>query len=248
MRELAYITGATSGIGESVARALAYQGYDLIITGRRANRLNCLKQELKSEYGIEVFIQSFDVRDRRQCESFFDSLSLKHRDIDVLVNSAGVAIGTAPIHEGDPLDWDEMIDTNIKGLLYIIRRVSQIMVQRGSGHIINIGAIENPTCSNGVVYCATKQAIHALTKGMRHELAGKGVKITEIRPGLVDTEFLMVQFDGDEDMVTELCEKQEALIGDDIADSVMWVLSQPEHVNIDEIVISPSVRRKVADL
>lgn len=248
MRELAYITGATSGIGESVARALAYQGYDLIITGRRANRLNCLKQELKAEYGIEVFIQSFDVRDRRQCEAFFDSLSLKHRDIDVLINSAGVAIGTASIYEGDPMDWDAMIDTNIKGLLYITRRVSQIMVHRGSGHIINIGAIETPTCTNGIVYCTTKQAIHALTQGMRHELVGKGVKVTEIRPGLVDTEFLMVQFDGDEDVVTKLCEKQEALIGDDIADSVMWILSQPEHVNIDEIVISPSVRKKVADL
>lgn len=241
MKKLALITGATSGIGEATAMLLAEEGYDLIITGRRADRLRTQKQEIEAQYGVEILALSFDVRDRRQCESALESLPEEFREIDVLINNAGLAAGLEHINEGDPLDWDAMIDTNVKGLLYVTRIISRMMVARGKGHIVNLGSIAGTQpYENGSVYCASKHSVHALSQGMRIDLLGSGIKVTEIRPGMVETEFSLVRFHGDEDRANSVYEGVTPLTGEDIAETIMWAISQPSHVNIDEIVVTPS--------
>lgn len=243
MGQIALITGASSGIGEATANAFAHEGYDIIIAGRRADRLRELKKELEEEFGVEVLVLSFDIRDRAQCEAAIDSLNEEFRDIDILVNSAGLAAGLEHIDEGDPNDWDAMIDTNIKGLLYITRKVSQIMIQRERGHIVNIGSIAgSQPYENGAAYCASKHAVHALSKGIRIDLLGSGIKVTEIRPGMTNTEFSLVRFHGDTKRADSVYEGVTPLTGDDIADAVIWAVTQPEHVNIDEIVITPKAQ------
>ncbi len=243
MGHIALITGASSGIGEATAHAFAEEGYNLIITGRRSARLRELKKELEKVFNIEVLVLCFDIRDRKQCESAIDSLTKEERNIDVLVNNAGLAAGLEHINEGDPNDWDAMIDTNVKGLLYITRKISQIMVERGEGHIINIGSIAGTQAyENGAAYCASKYAVHALSQGMRIDLLGHGIKVTEIRPGMIETEFSLVRFHGDAKRASSVYDGVEPLAGEDIADAIMWVVSQPDHVNIDEIVITPKAQ------
>ena len=240
MAKTVLITGATSGIGEAAARAFAEEKYDIIITGRRAARLKALKEELKKEFGVGVTVLAFDIRDCKQCKAALDSLPKGFAKIDILVNNAGLAAGLEHIDQGDLNDWDAMIDTNIKGLLYITRCVSQGMIERRAGHIINVGSIAGTQCyENGAVYSATKHAVHSLSQGMRIDFLSHGIKVTEIRPGMVETEFSLVRFHGDHDRADNVYKGVTPLTGDDIADAMLWVASLPEHVNIDEIVLTP---------
>lgn len=234
------ITGATSGIGEAAARLFAAEGCNLILTGRRWDRLKALKKELEAEHGIEILPLAFDIRDRKQCEAAIDSLPADMAAIDVLVNNAGLASGLDHIDQGDVNDWEAMIDTNVKGLLYITRRVLPRMVETGSGHVVNIGSIAGTQpYEKGSVYCATKHAVHALSQGMRIDLLGKGIKVTEIRPGMVETEFSVVRFHGDSDRASSVYDGVTPLTGEDVADAVLWAVMQPPHVNVDEIVLTP---------
>lgn len=241
MKQVALITGASSGIGAATARKFAKQGYNIIITARRAERIKELKQELKQEYGVEVQAVNFDVSDRHSCEAVFDSLPEGFRDIDVLVNNAGRASDMAKIHDGDLSNWDEVINTNVKGLLYISRIVVAAMVKRGSGHVINIGSIAGTQpYEYGNVYCATKHAVHGLTHAMRIDLVGTGVRVTEVRPGKVETEFSLVRYHGDKEKADKVYSGYQALMPQDIADAVWWAVDKPAHVNVDEIVVTPS--------
>ena len=239
-RQTALITGATSGIGEATARILAASGWRIIVTGRRGERLRTLKSDLKREYGADVLTLAFDVRDARQVSASLGTLPDAWRDIDLLVNNAGLAAGLEHIDEGDPADWEQMIDTNVKGLLWVTRIISPGMVERGCGHIVNIGSIAGrQVYENGAVYCASKHAVNALSQGMRIDLLRHGIKVTEIRPGMVETEFSEVRFHGDTARAMAVYDGIEALCGDDIAEAIMWAVTRPPHVNIDEILITP---------
>lgn len=241
MRKVAMITGATSGIGEATARVFAEtKNYDLIITGRRADRLKTLKQELQEQYGIKVHVLSYDVRDYQRCCAVLDSVKDEFRHIDVLVNNAGRATDMVKFQEGDIRNWDEVIDINIKGFIYMARLVSERMVQQGGGHIVNLGSIAGTEAyASGNVYCATKHAVHALSRSMRIDLLGTGVKVTEIRPGKVETEFSIIRFHGDKEAADKVYEGIRPLTGTDIARTILWAVSQPDHVNIDELVVTP---------
>lgn len=238
-KRIALITGATSGIGEASARLFAEQGWDIIVTGRRAERLKELKSEL-SAHGVKVLPLSFDIRDRYQTEASLGSLPPHFRRVDVLVNNAGLASGLDHIDGGDPLDWEQMIDTNIKGLLYASRIVSRQMIEAGGGHIVNIGSIAGlQVYEKGAVYCATKHAVRALSQGMRIDFLGRGIKVTEIRPGMIETEFSEVRFHGDRARAATVYEGVEPLRAEDVAEAVFWAVTQPAHVNIDEITLTP---------
>jgi len=246
MRKIALITGATAGIGMATAEILAKNGYNLIITGRRKELLEGLKNELGVKYKSDVLTLHFDVRDRKQVEEAIDSLPNLWKNIDVLVNNAGLAAGLAPIHEGSTDDWDQMIDTNVKGLLYITRKIAPLMIERGSGHIVNISSIAaKETYENGNVYCATKHAVDALTKGMRIDLAKHNVKVTSISPGMVETEFSMVRFKGDKERADKVYEGLTPLIADDIADAIWFAVSRPAHVNINDMLIMPTAQANI---
>lgn len=236
------ITGATSGIGEATARLFASQGeFDLIIAGRRADRLKALKEELKSAYGTKIHVMSFDVRDYKSAAAALDAIAERYRCIDVLVNNAGRATDLVKFQEGDIRNWDEVIDINLKGFIYMARLISERMVRQGGGHIVNLGSIAGTEAYEaGNVYCATKHAVHALSRGMRIDLLGTGVKVTEIRPGKVETEFSLVRFHGDESAAGKVYEGIRPLRGEDIAQAILWAVTQPPHVNIDEIVVTPA--------
>lgn len=242
MEKTALVTGASSGIGTATARALARLGYDLVITGRRTDRLQKLNDELEREYGVKVHVLGFDIRDRFQTEGALSALPVRFREVDLLVNNAGLASGFEHLDEGDPHDWERMIDTNVKGLLYVTRVVSGWMIRRGKGgHIVNLGSIAGTQAyENGAVYCASKHAVHALSQGMRMDFLSHGIKVTEIRPGMVDTEFSTVRFHGDKKRAAEVYRGVEPLTGDDIAGIVAWVVSLPPHVNINDIEVMPS--------
>lgn len=239
MERTALITGASAGIGEATARSLASAGFDLILTARRKERLDALASELGVEHGITISTEVLDVRDRESVAAFIASIS--DRKVDVLVNNAGLAAGFSPLHEGSIDDWEQMIDTNIKGLLYITRGIAPLMVRQGSGHIINIGSIAGrEVYPSGNVYCATKHAVHALSEGLRKELFDKGIKVTNIAPGLVETEFSMVRFKGDADRASTVYADMEPLTAHDIADCVLFCLTRPAHVNIADMLVLPS--------
>lgn len=243
-RKIALITGATSGIGEATARVFAAAGWDIIATGRRAERLKTLKEELKKQFGIYVLTLPFDVRDPHQVEANLGTLPSKWRRVDVLVNNAGLAAGLDSISEGDTGDWEAMIDTNIKGLLWVSRTISRQMIERGAGgHIINIGSIAGRQMyENGAVYCATKHAVRALSQGLRIDLLRHGIRVTEIRPGMVETEFSQVRFHGDEARAAQVYDGLEPLRAEDIADAVVWAATRPPHVNIEDIAIHPTLQ------
>jgi NADP-dependent 3-hydroxy acid dehydrogenase YdfG len=244
MKKTVLITGATSGIGEATARAYAVAGDKLIITGRRGDRLQALKAELKATYGAEVCVAAFDVREQAMCEAAIEALPEKFRQIDVLVNNAGLAAGLEHVNDGNPDDWNVMIDTNIKGLLYISRVVVNLMVENGiRGHIVNIGSIAGTQVyENGNVYCATKHAVHALSQGMRIDFLRQGIRVTEIRPGMVETEFSIVRFHGDKQRADGVYAGLQPLTGKDVAEAVVWATSQPDHVHINEIVLTPTAQ------
>jgi NADP-dependent 3-hydroxy acid dehydrogenase YdfG len=241
MSKNAIVTGATSGIGEATAIALAEIGYNLIITGRRVERLRHLKKSLESEFGVQVETLCFDVRDKHQCAANLENLPNGFERIDVLVNNAGLAAGLEHIDQGDLHDWDAMIDTNVKGVLYVTRIISRKMIEAGGGHIVNIGSIAGTeTYENGAVYCASKHAMHALSQGMHIDFLRHGIRVTEIRPGMVETEFSLVRFHGNKEKADGVYTGLEPLTGEDIADTIVWAINQPPHVNISEIVVMPN--------
>lgn len=239
MHKTALITGASSGIGLACAEMLAASGYNLILTARRSERLTEVAEKLRTEYSISVETLIFDVRNKAEVTAALHHLQAP----DVLVNNAGLALGLSHFYAGDTDHWDTMIDTNVKGLLYVSRAMAEKMIARGSGHIVNIGSIAGKEVyENGNVYCATKHAVDALTRSMRIELSPKGVKVTGIHPGAVETEFSLVRFGGDAERAKKVYEGFENLVAHDIADAVMWAVSRPAHVNINDIVIMPSAQ------
>ena len=245
MKKVALITGATSGIGKATACMFASNGYNLIITGRRSNRLIDLKNKLKKEDdSIRVFDLSFDVRNENEVKKAFAELPDLWRRIDVLVNNAGLALGLDPIDSGNLEDWNRMIDTNVKGLLYVTYEVVQLMKKRKiNGHIVNIGSIAGKEVyPNGSVYCATKHAVDALSKGMRMDLLKHNIKVTQICPGAVETEFSMVRFNNNTKRAKAVYEGYEALVADDIADCIWFAVSRPPHVNINDMLVMPSAQ------
>lgn len=238
------ITGATSGIGLACAKVFAKNGYNLILTGRRNDRLNQIKVEIEKECSIKVSTLNFDIRDRQQCELALQSLSNESLKIDLLINNAGLAAGLSTIQEGKLEHWETMIDTNIKGLLYISRIVSRLMIeQQIKGHIINIGSIAGKEVyPNGNVYCASKHAVDALNKAMRIDLLPHQIKVSAVNPGMVDTEFSLVRFDGDAERAKKVYEGLKPLLAEDVAETVFWVASRPAHVNINDIIIMPTAQ------
>ncbi len=249
MKKIALITGATTGIGNATAHKLAEKNYNLIITGRRKNLLDDVKKELGIKYKCDVLTLNFDIRDPKQVEEMIDSLSENWKKIDVLVNNAGLAAGLNPIQSGDLEDWEQMIDTNVKGLLYITRKVSPLMIENGHGHIINISSIAGKEVyENGNVYCATKHAVDALTKGMRIDLVKHNIKVTSISPGAVDTEFSLIRFKGDNDRAAKVYEGFTPLFAADIADAIIFAITRPPHVNINDMLIMPTAQANAATI
>ncbi|MEQ8302361.1 MAG: SDR family NAD(P)-dependent oxidoreductase [Cyclobacteriaceae bacterium] len=237
-KRIALITGATSGIGEATARLLASNAFKLIICGRRKERLAALQNELSSF--TEVTTLSFDVRNKSEVETALSSLDAKWKQIDVLINNAGNAHGLSPIQNGDVADWDAMIDINVKGLLYVSHEILPTMVKRNQGHIINLGSIAGKEAyPNGNVYCASKFAVDAITKGMRIDLNAHGIKVTAIHPGLVETEFSLVRFKGDQDRADTVYKGYQPLRGEDIADLILFALTRPAHVVVADLVVFP---------
>ena len=238
-----FITGATSGIGKSCAKTFAKNGSNLIITGRRKERLIELKEELESNYSIKVLILSFDIRDKNEVNKAIASLNKEWRELDILINNAGLAVGLNKIQDGDIDDWERMIDTNIKGLLYITRAISPIMIARKSGHIINIGSVAGKeTYPFGNVYCATKHAVDSLSKAMRIDMVEFGIKVTQIAPGAVETEFSNIRFKGDDAKADSIYNGFEPLHPDDIADAAFYCANLPKHVNINDMLIMPTAQ------
>lgn len=239
--KIVLITGASAGIGEACAREFAAAGAKLILTARRGERLEKLAAELHKTYGTEVKNLVFDIRDRSAVTKALQSLNGAWTEIDVLVNNAGLGKGLDKLHEGKIDDWEIMIDTNVKGLLYVSRTVIPGMVARGRGHIINIGSIAgHEVYPNGNIYCATKHAVTAITKGMRLDLLDTPIRVTTVDPGLVETEFSLVRFDGDAARAKKAYENIEALTGKDIADVVVFAATRPPHVQIAEVIVFPT--------
>lgn len=238
---IALITGATSGIGEATARLLAHHPFKLILCGRREDRLEELKKEL-SKF-TPVITLTFDVRNRKAVRESIASLNTEWKNIDILINNAGNAHGLDPIQSGDPDDWDAMIDINVKGLLYASREILPGMVERKSGHIINLGSIAGKEAyANGNVYCASKFAVDALSQGMRIDLNAYGIKVTAIHPGLVETEFALVRFKGDVQRANQVYQGMKPLKGEDIADLILFALTRPAHVVIADLLVLPTAQ------
>ena len=237
MRKIVLITGATSGIGEACAHKFAQGGYDVIITGRRAQLLANLKKELEAE-GVRVLALAFDVRNRNAATAAINSLPLEWQQIDVLINNAGLALGLEPEYEGSFEDWETMIDTNIKGLLTMTRLVVPKMVKRDSGHVINIGSVAGDAAyAGGNVYCGTKAAVKTITDGLRIDLAHTSVRVTNVKPGLVETHFSNVRFHGNDSRAEKVYEGVKPLSGADIAEVVFYAASAPAHVQIAEVLV-----------
>lgn len=241
MNKTAFITGATSGIGKATAEIFAKNNINLVLCGRRLDRLVALKNQLSKATKVQIL--NFDVRNKEEVFSAIESLSSEFKEIDILINNAGNAHGLDPIHKGDSNDWDAMIDINIKGLLYISKAISPIMVKRQKGHIINIGSISaKEVYEGGNVYCATKHAVDALNKGMRLDLSKFGIRVSAVHPGLVDTEFSTVRFKGDVSRADAVYKGFEALKAEDIADIIHFVVTRPYHVNLSDILVLPTAQ------
>jgi hypothetical protein len=237
----AIVTGATSGIGEATALKLASLGFRLIITGRRTDRLETLKNKLKENYQCDVLTLTFDIRNNAETEKNLLSIPENWRAIDVLVNNAGLAAGVEPIQEGKWENWERMIDTNVKGLLYLSRIIIPWMVERKTGHVINLSSIAGvEVYEGGNVYCASKHAVQAITKGMRIDLLKHNIKVTSISPGMVETEFSLVRFDGDAQRAANVYKGLTPLFAEDIADAIEFVVTRPAHVNINDMLIMPA--------
>ncbi len=241
--KIAFITGATAGIGEATAHKLAQQGINLILNGRRIERLQALKQLLEKTYAIKTHLAAFDIRDRKAVEKGMAGIPEDFKNITILVNNAGLASGLSTLDKGNIDDWEIMIDTNIKGLLYVSRQVIPGMIERKAGHIVNISSIAGKEVyANGNVYCATKFAVDALNKGMRIELSQYPVRVTGIYPGAVETEFSLVRFKGDAEKAKMVYNGFDNLLAEDIADAIYYAVSRPAHVNINEMIVMPTAQ------
>ncbi|HWY12152.1 MAG TPA: SDR family NAD(P)-dependent oxidoreductase [Bacteroidia bacterium] len=240
---LALVTGATSGIGKCTAELFAKNGYNVIITGRREERLNEVKKNIETNYKVKVLSLCFDIRKQNEVEKAITNLSVDFKNIDVLVNNAGLAAGLSSIQDGNIDHWERMIDTNIKGLLYITKCVSKTMIENKKGHIINVGSIAGKEAyANGNVYCGTKHAVDALNKGMRIDLLPHNIKVSAVNPGMVETEFSIVRFDGDENRAKKVYDGFQPLKPEDIAETIYWMASRPAHVNINDVIIMPTAQ------
>ena len=237
MDKIVFITGATSGIGLACAKKFAENGDKLILTGRNESRLAEIRKELMQK-GTEVLTLAFDVRDHEQAARFMDDLPAEWKNIDVLVNNAGLALGLEPEYEGNPDDWETMIDTNIKGLLTMTRLIVPGMVERNSGHVINVGSVAGDAAyAGGNVYCATKAAVKALSDGLRIDVAHTAIRVTNLKPGLVETNFSNIRFHGDSERAANVYKGVKPLTGDDIADVAVYAANAPAHVQIAEVLI-----------
>jgi NADP-dependent 3-hydroxy acid dehydrogenase YdfG len=246
MNKTIMITGGTTGFGRATALKFAENGYNIIITGRRKKLLDELEKELRAIGKTKVLSLNFDVRKKDEVESAIGNLDREWKEIDILVNNAGLAVGMSHIQEGDTDDWDRMIDTNVKGLLYVTRVVAPLMVVRNRGHIFNIGSIAGiETYENGNVYCASKFAVGALSKSMRIDMLKNNIKVTLIAPGMAETEFSLVRFKGDEQKAKNVYKGIDALTAGDIADVIYYCATLPERVCINEIVITPTQQASV---
>ena len=237
----ALVTGATSGFGLATARALAAQGCHVAITGRRDDRLQAVANEIRDRHRVDALALRFDVRELSQVRSSLEGARGLLSKLDILVNNAGLALALDPIQTGDPADWDRMIDTNMKGLLYVTRTVLPGMVERGRGHIVNIGSVAgHQTYAGGAVYSATKYAVRAISDALRYDVLGKGVRVSNVEPGLAETEFSEVRFRGDVSRAQSVYEGMTPLRGEDVADAVVWCLTRPPHVNVQSVLILPT--------
>lgn len=239
--QVVLITGASSGIGAACARAFAEARTKLVLAARRRDRLEQLADELNQEFASEIHLLQLDVRDRAQVETALQSLPEPWNQIDILVNNAGLSRGLVKLYEGEVQDWEEMIDTNIKGLLYVTRAVVPGMVARGRGHVINIGSIAgHQTYPNGNVYCGTKAAVRAISEGLKQDLLGTPVRVSSVDPGLVETEFSQVRFHGDTERAGKVYQGLTPLTAEDVADVVLFCATRPAHVNLSEVVLLPT--------
>ncbi len=240
------ITGATAGFGRATAVKFAGNGYNIIITGRRKELLHELEKELLSGHDLKVLSLCFDVRKKDEVNSVIESLPEEWKKIDILVNNAGLAAGFEHIQDGNTDDWDRMIDTNVKGLLYVTRAVAPLMIARNKGHIFNIGSIAGrETYENGNVYCASKSAVEILSRSMRIDMVKNNIKVTLIAPGMAETEFSLVRFKGDSQKAKNVYKGMDALTGEDIADTIFYCANLPDHVCINELVITPARQASV---
>ncbi len=237
------ITGATAGFGEASAHLFAKNGWNVIITGRRKERLQKLESALKSAYKIDVISLCFDIRKLEEVQQAISSLKDDWKNIDVLLNNAGLAAGRGPIQEGLYDDWEQMIDTNVKGLLYMTREVVPFMIERKKGHIINVASLAGwETYGGGNVYCGTKHAVRAITRSTRIDLVQYGIKVSAISPGAAETEFSLVRFKGDAQKAESMYDGYQPLSATDVAESIYFIATQPAHVNIEEILIQPTAQ------
>ncbi len=249
MKKTILITGATAGIGKATAKIYAKNGWNLILTGRRAERLEELKASLMEQYSAEVITLNFDVRDKSAVNQAIEGLPATWKNIDVLLNNAGLAKGFSDIQDGLVEDWETMIDTNIKGLLYVSKAVMPLMIERKSGHIVNIGSIAGKEVyAKGNVYCSTKHAVEGITKALRLDLLPHKIKVSAICPGAVDTEFSTVRFDGDKDRADSVYNGYQPLLAQDIAEAIYFVTSRPFHVNINDLLIMPTAQANTSNL
>lgn len=245
MRPIAIVTGASAGFGRATALALARNNFDVVITGRRSDKLDVVEEAIRSKTDADVLSLSFDIRDIKAVEAACARLTGKWESIDLLVNNAGLAAGLSHIHEGNVDDWEQMIDTNIKGLLYITRLITPGMVKREKGHIINIGSIAGKEAyEKGNVYNASKFAVDGLTQAMRIDLVDYGIKVSAINPGAAETEFSLVRFKGDQEQADKVYEGFTPLYAEDIAEAVLFIVSRPPHVNIDDLLIMPAAQAR----
>ncbi len=236
-------TGATSGFGKAIAEKFAFEGWNIIITGRRQERLDELKNEWKSKYKVEVLSLCFDIRNRKDVIDTIGKLPKEWQSIDVLVNNAGLALGREPMHEGNIDQWEQMIDTNIKGLLYVTKSVAPLMIERKHGTIINIGSIAGREAyTGGNVYSATKFAVDALTKNMRIDFLPHNIRVSQIAPGAAETEFSLVRFDGDERKAKAVYNGYTPLSGEDVAEAAWFITSRPQHICIQDLLIMPTAQ------
>lgn len=239
----ALITGATSGIGEATVFALAEKGFQLILTGRRAERLDEIAKNVEKKYGVKTLCLSFDIRNQEATTSAISSLPKEWKDVDVLINNAGLAVGLNHIQDGVIDDWERMIDTNIKGLLYITRAIAPEMCAKGKGHIVNIGSIAGKDVyENGNVYCATKHAVDALSKAMRIDMLKYGIRVSNVCPGMAETEFSNVRFKGDDVKAKKFYDGFEPLKAEDIADIIAYIVTLPPHVCVNDILVMPTAQ------
>jgi NADP-dependent 3-hydroxy acid dehydrogenase YdfG len=237
----ALVTGATSGFGKSIAERLAASGCHVAITGRRADRLEATAAALRAAHGVDVTPIRFDVRDLKATTSALESAKGLLSRLDIVVNNAGLALALDPVQSGNPADWDQMIDTNVKGLLYVTRATLPGMLERGHGHIVNIGSVAgHQVYAGGAVYAATKFAVRAISDGLRYDVLGTGIRVTNVEPGLAETEFSLVRFKGDSARASTVYQGVNPLHGEDVADAVHWALTRPPHVNVQSILLMPT--------